>query len=518
MRDFNPVGVANQLKIMINRNLQALQDLIDEYKDAMNAAKDLYDWQTSVADQTKTIADLNKQLNAYAGDDSEESRKRRQELQNELDEAEKNLEESQWDRYISQTEDMLTTLYEDYEETLNSRLDNIDLLMQDMIGEINDAKTEVAAGLNEVADMYDYTTTNFENYLSGDFGGDLVSKFEDGQFSTAVDSLTAIKESVSGITDKIIEAQNTSANGVIDAIKEGNDFTLQVNDDGTITKISGSSGTSGSGNSDPTSSGGSSSGSNADGGGSWRQDDKGWWYEYSDGSYAQNGFKSIDGKEYYFDENGYMLSDQFVQGKWLDRNGESSGEYQWKQDGSNWTYENNDGNVVKSGWANIDGEWYYFDEDGHMVTGKVTIGGKSYSFGSNGTWLGYKVGSKNIPYDQLAKTQEDGQELVFRTSSGALLTPLGRGDKVFTADMTDKLWEFASGAMSFGEEPERPEIVSQSMNNITANNAVSIVLPNVTSYDEFKSALKNDKEMEKFWQEVTIGKAMGNNSLKKYSV
>lgn len=412
---------------------------------------------------------------------------------------------------------MLSELYDSYEETLNSRLDNIDLLMQDMIGEINSAKTDVSDGLNEVANMYGYSTTNFQDFMSGSYSDDLVSKFENGEFSTAVDSLTAIENSVSGITDKILAAQDTYYNGVIDAITEGNDYSLQVNDDGTITKISGSSGTSGSGNSAPTSSG--SGAGNSDGGGTWQQDGQKWWYQYSDGSYAQNGFKNIDNKQYYFDENGYMISDQFVQGKWLDHNGEASGEYQWKEDGSDWTYENNDGSTIKNAWAAIDGEWYYFDENGHMVTGKYSIAGKSYSFGTNGKWLGYANGIKNVPSNQLAFTQEEGQELIFSSASGAILTPLGKGDKVFTAEMTDRLWDFAQGNLPDNiSKMEKPNIVSSNMNNITANNAISIELPNVTNYDEFKSALKRDGDMEKFWQEITIGKAMGNNSLKKHSI
>lgn len=41
----------------------------------------------------------------------------------------------------------------------------------------------------------------------------------------------------------------------------------------------------------------------------WRQDEKGWYYYNLDGSYPKNGWQEIGGKQYYFDENGYMLSD-----------------------------------------------------------------------------------------------------------------------------------------------------------------------------------------------------------------
>lgn len=58
--------------------------------------------------------------------------------------------------------------------------------------------------------------------------------------------------------------------------------------------------------------------------------------------------------------------------------------------------------------------------------------------------IGYFAkGSKYIPFDQLGVTQEKGQELIYKRADGTILTPLGKGDKIFTADMTDNLWKLA---------------------------------------------------------------------------
>ena len=56
---------------------------------------------------------------------------------------------------------------------------------------------------------------------------------------------------------------------------------------------------------------------------------------------------------------------------------------------------------------------------------------------------GYARGSKYINGKRWALTQEKGQELIARLSDGSLLTPLGNGDKVFTKEQTDKLWEMS---------------------------------------------------------------------------
>lgn len=44
--------------------------------------------------------------------------------------------------------------------------------------------------------------------------------------------------------------------------------------------------------------------------GEWKKESNGrWWYQNEDGSYTVNGWQNINGTEYYFDAEGYMLSD-----------------------------------------------------------------------------------------------------------------------------------------------------------------------------------------------------------------
>lgn len=43
--------------------------------------------------------------------------------------------------------------------------------------------------------------------------------------------------------------------------------------------------------------------------GEWKEDETGWWYEEDDSTFPKNQWKEINGKQYYFDGNGYMLHD-----------------------------------------------------------------------------------------------------------------------------------------------------------------------------------------------------------------
>ena len=49
--------------------------------------------------------------------------------------------------------------------------------------------------------------------------------------------------------------------------------------------------------------------------GDWMQDDKGWWFEDEADWYPKEKWQKIDGKWYYFKEDGYMAADEWI-GEW----------------------------------------------------------------------------------------------------------------------------------------------------------------------------------------------------------
>lgn len=56
---------------------------------------------------------------------------------------------------------------------------------------------------------------------------------------------------------------------------------------------------------------------------------------------------------------------------------------EWKQDSNGWW--NTEGSLGDSvGWKEIDGKWYYFGQDGYMVHDTIIDG---YSIGSDGAWI-----------------------------------------------------------------------------------------------------------------------------------
>lgn len=96
----------------IDKELEALDELIDKYTEALDSQKDLNDYQKTVADKSKEVAKIQKQLKAYENDDSEEGKSKRQKLEAQLKEAQEDLQETEYDKYISDQKDLLSDLYD----------------------------------------------------------------------------------------------------------------------------------------------------------------------------------------------------------------------------------------------------------------------------------------------------------------------------------------------------------------------------------------------------------------------
>lgn len=111
----------------------------------------------------------------------------------------------------------------------------------------------------------------------------------------------------------------------------------------------------------------------------WKWTEEGWQY-YENGKKV-TGWKSIDGNYYYFNENGIMLSDQWIGDYYVDENGvwlENYRPAQWMITNGKWWYREIDGSYPFSQWKIIADKWYYFDAAGYCVTGWNYINGDWY--------------------------------------------------------------------------------------------------------------------------------------------
>lgn len=191
-----------------NDLLDALQKVINKQKESLNAEKSLHDYQRTVAEQTATIAQLQKRLLALQGDNSESGQSQKQSISSELKEAQDQLEETEYEQFIEDQTKMLDDLASQAEEWINTRLDNLDGLIQQIIddsnihsGDIKDTITNTANefGVNLSDGMKSIWETNTSN-----INNNITSVFND--FGTKFDNtMTTLNNVVSGIEDKVQE-------------------------------------------------------------------------------------------------------------------------------------------------------------------------------------------------------------------------------------------------------------------------------------------------------------------------
>lgn len=189
----------------INSQLDALQKLIDKYTDLLDTNKDMYDYQKQLAEKQKEISSIEKQLAAYQGDTSEEGASKRQQLQNDLNDAKQDLAETQYERSIADQKKLLDDLYEQYEEVLNMRLDNIDVLVSDVIANVNSEAGAIRDTLEAKADSVGYTMTesmntiwNSANQVITNYGTNFLS------------SITGVQNAINDLTNLIKQAVDAS--------------------------------------------------------------------------------------------------------------------------------------------------------------------------------------------------------------------------------------------------------------------------------------------------------------------
>lgn len=131
--------------------------------------------------------------------------------------------------------------------------------------------------------------------------------------------------------------------------------------------------------------------------GSWKQNQNGWWYQYTNGTWPSNSWVKlpVQGGEtwYYFNKDGYMATGWLFENNiwyYLDpQTGTNNGRMMtgWQQIGGQWYYFNQNGSMA-TGWNYINNNWYFLDHqaggnNGRMMTGWHMISDKWYYFSTD---------------------------------------------------------------------------------------------------------------------------------------
>lgn len=92
-----------------------------------------------------------------------------------------------------------------------------------------------------------------------------------------------------------------------------------------------------------------------------------WYFASSSGKISQNKWEKIADSWYYFDKDGIMLSNTTFDSYLLTKSG-AMATNGWAKIDQNWYYATSSGKISQNKWEKINGIWYYFDKTGIMFS------------------------------------------------------------------------------------------------------------------------------------------------------
>lgn len=468
----------------IDKELDALKDLIDKYKKGIESAKSLHEYQKKIAEQSENIASLQKQLASLQGDDSEENKAKLQKLKESLKDAQSDMEDTQYDKFVSDQEELLDNLYNDYKDALDKRMDNVDALISDAIAQVNSSSSDIKTTLETEASKVGYGLSDEMKTVWTAVGGvsNAITTYQNGAFT---DKMTGVTTAIGNVAERQKE-MTTAINNMAKTYIEEVSKLLQQPTQSNLTRDEDDERT----NRDYVTGGGKGDAGRVDDGLGVLDTGKKTTTTTTTTSKKTNNNKAEVGDK-----------PTFVSGMYY---GDSYGGH-----GSSNSYL---GKKVKITKINKGAPYPYAIDS---ADGKTQLGWVKLS-----QLKGYASGIMKVPNDQLAWTQEQGEEAIIR-NDGGILTPLNRDMSVLNADMTKNLWNFMSNPGSFlndysdGEkfgvknEDNSSSVVNQ-FDNLTFN------LPNVQNSDDFIKEMATNKKFEKMVCAMTVDRLNGGSSLAKY--
>lgn len=241
---------------------KALKKIADNYLDALNAQKDLYDYAKTIREQTKAVAQYEKQLEAIKNDTSEETKAQIQQIKVKLEDAKQDLADSEYNQWISDQQNIVDTFESDLEDWINSRLDDLDELVQNVIDQTNTSASEINDVIEKEAGDVGYTVSDAISKVMDvdNTNGTNMVNFYDKTFPN---EMTTTRKSIDAIKN-LLQAMKDAADK-----KAQEEIKKQQAAQQAISKPASSSSSSSSSSSNSHSSNNSGSSSSSSGWGSW---------------------------------------------------------------------------------------------------------------------------------------------------------------------------------------------------------------------------------------------------------
>ena len=495
-----------------------ISDLIDQYNDLISSEKNAYDYANNISDKTQQIVNIRKQLQAYSGDLSEEARAKVQELNVSLKDAEKDLKDTQFDQYVSATQDMLSDFQDDLDESIQNIIDTLDDKFKGLIDTINENWSSDNNVINKTLSTIGYSATKdgLKMYANGDITKNTTDAVNGVRIflekawtkydKTAHDSQTT-SEKEKELKQK--QEQIDALNQQIKALKEEKVTSKAQKQDvanriknlqDQIKELEGNK------------SGNSSGGTSAYGGGNGSKN-KSISKTTSSGTDAGKKLSKSRIREIQNFINSSLINP--AKGKKIS-DYDAFNQAIWK------SYGGKTGKILSK-----EALQHLANLTGYAFSNKATS--PFWQTLHKSGIKGFRRGSDGIPYDMLANLGEEGTELQYDISKGVLKS-VGQNDMIFTAEQAKTLMEFAKNPMMFsnmytGNAFRMPNMPVNNRTDNDINITIGDVnLEGVQNPQQFASSMKdaiknNTGGVRNMIKDTTVGSLSPNHNslgIRKY--
>ena len=479
-------SMSNLMKQQYDAELAALKTVLDYRKKELEAQKSIYQYQKDITEKSRSVESIEKQLMAFQNDTSEEGKARTEKLKDQLRTAKQSLQETEYNQYVSDQEEILDNIYTEFQNMFEDKMDDMEQVVKDALKIVNENQSLEVKTLDKTASDVGYkitdSTKNILNSQSQYYTNTVPGEFED-LCSTITSEVTNINQSIMNSENASEQILNENIDRLITQMPKP--ITLEELEN----IISGNTKS----NDDSSS---SSSESEPD-------------TDNNDISGNDSVTPSVKGdyKEYFSKTGKYSNADDDInvsRHKRVTDAVDNSDTKHSNKKAKKGTLEYFLYHTYGAGNTNTDLINYWNAIHGnHKKKAKAKLSSAEKkdlmawfkAFYSDGGTIGKAI----------KMTGEDGMILA------------KTGEEVLSIEKVKELQKALALLQPIHNEFNHVRSIPNKTVNSSSVGDVSIVfnMPNVSNYKDFANKLKSDTNMQKYIQQITIGQALGQNSLLK---
>lgn len=385
----------------LNAQKDYLQEIIDKYKDLMDKQQDAYEYQKNLNNAVEEINNVQKQIEVYSGDNSEENRARTQQLNKDLKDKQESLQDMQREKLTSDINNMFDDLMDNYGDYIDDLMSKMDDNFDELISAVNMGLGDTQTVIEEFADS---------------LGIDLSEQLRVIQHGNNIEQST--KNSINQIEsdqNKLVNDANSRATDDISNIdSEAN--ALDTARDNAVAK------------------------GEADRAEQARQQAQQQASQQAEAQrLAEEQARLAADEKAKKDRADYLAALDYIGSHFYKpKSGTKASDI--KNATKKKIFEKTKDRTVTV--ENLNALAGLLGVSSSGLYNRLNELGVFKAIGKSGI-IQFAKGSKNIPNDMIAQIGEKGHEIVYRSADGSILTPLGKNDMVFTHEMSENLWQMA---------------------------------------------------------------------------